>query len=217
MCEFLKKAQKGSKIFRKIIMGKCNLGVKKLVQYKTYCKLTGNEDIPENRVKEIYSDWSKIGGSNRFNTFLFKMCNNTLGLNSRVNKFNADTDPSCTFCQLSSIHPAPLETFSHLFYDCVVINDKIKTICRDFLLENNVNKEIYFSGQICENEKYNNAFALVMNCLRYCIWELKLEKRIPTLGMLKNEIFYCMKNICNCSKKYKLLVDDCQLFRQYGE
>ena len=217
MCEFLKKAQKGSKIFRKIIMGKCNLGVKKLVQYKTYCKLTGNEDIPENRVKEIYSDWSKIGGSNRFNTFLFKMCNNTLGLNSRVNKFNADTDPSCTFCQLSNIHPAPLETFSHLFYDCVVINDKIKTICRDLLLENNVNKEIYFSGQICENEKYNNAFALVMNCLRYCIWELKLEKRIPTLGMLKNEIFYCMKNICNCSKKYKLLVDDCQLFRQYGE
>ena len=47
MREFLKKAQKGSKIFRKIIMGKCNLGVTKLVQYKTYCKLTGNEDIPE--------------------------------------------------------------------------------------------------------------------------------------------------------------------------
>ena len=72
MSKFLKKAQKGSKIFRKIIMGKCQLGVTKLVQYKTYCKLTENEEIPENRVKEIYSDWSKIGGNNQFNHFSLK-------------------------------------------------------------------------------------------------------------------------------------------------
>ena len=121
MSDFLKKAQKGSKIFRKIIVGKGHLGATKLVQYRTYCKLTDNEEIPENRVKEIYSDWSNLGCNNRFNTFLFKMCNNTLGLNSRVNKFNADTDPSCTFCQLENIHPDPLETFSHIFYNCVVI------------------------------------------------------------------------------------------------
>ena len=130
--------------------------------------------------------------NNRFNNFLFKMCNNTLGLNSQVNKFNADMDPSCTFCQLETIHPAPLETFSHVFYDCVVINKKITAICGDLLLENNVDKKIFFSGQICENEKYNSAFALVMNCLRYCNWELKLEKRSPTLGILKNKIFSCM-------------------------
>ena len=217
MSEFLKKTQKGSKIFRKIITGKCHLGPTKLVQYRTYCKLTDNEEISEKRAIEIYSDWSNLGGNNRFNTFLFKMCNNTLGLNSRVNKFNAETDPSCTFCNLANIHPAPLETFSHLFYDCVVVNEKIGAICRDLLLENNVNKKNFFSGELCENEKYNSAFALVMNCLRFCIWELKLEKRTPTLGILKNEIFYCMKNICNSSKKYKQLIDDCQLFRQYGE
>ena len=45
MSEFLKKTQKGSKIFRKIIVGKCHLGVTKLVQYRTYCKLTDNEEI----------------------------------------------------------------------------------------------------------------------------------------------------------------------------
>ena len=200
MSDFLKKAQKGSKIFRKIIVGKCHLGVTKLVQYRTYCKLTDNEEIPENRAEEIYSDWSNLGGNNRFNTFLFKMCNNTLGLNSRVKKFNADTDPSCTFCQLENIHPDPLETFSHIFYDCVVINEKITSICGDLLLDNNVNKQIFYSELVCENDKYNSAFALVMNCLRYCIWELKLEKRSLSLGILKNKIFYCLKNICNSSK-----------------
>ena len=120
------------------------------------------------------------------------MCNNTLGLNSRVNKFNADTDPSCTFCQLENIHPAPLETFSHIFHNCVVINEKIAAICRDLLLENNVNKKNFFSGQLCENERYNSAFALVMNCLRYCIWECQRKGLIePQLLVNKFRIVYC--------------------------
>ena len=71
------------------------------------------------------------------------MCNNTLGLNSRVNKFNPDTDPSCTFCANETIYPAPLESFSHFFYDCIVINGKIANICNDLLINNIVDKKIY--------------------------------------------------------------------------
>ena len=41
------------------------------------------------------------------------------------------------------IHPAPLESFSHFFYDCIVINGKIANICNDLLINNIVDKKIY--------------------------------------------------------------------------
>ena len=56
-----------------------------------------------------------------------------------------------------------------------------------------------------------------MNCIRYVIWHLKLEKRIPLLGIVKNELSYTVRNITNCSKKILLLINSCQLFKQYGE
>ena len=207
----------GSKIFRKVLTSKNKAKVTQLTHCKTYYKLTENEEISEIRAREIFSDWNNIGGSSRFKVFLFKQCNNILGLNQRVSKFNWEIEPTCTFCNAAKKFPAPLETFSHIFYFCEVINPIVKQICNDLLVNNNVNVKKNFSGEICENNDYNRAFSLIMNSLRYCIWQFKLEKSIPSNNLVRHKLFYTVKNIRSSSAKYRLLIDGCQLFRQYGE
>ena len=130
---------KGSKIFRKVLTSRNKSKVTQLTQYKTFCKLTENEEISEIRAREIFSDWNAIGSCSRFKIFLFKQCNNILGLNQRVSKFNREIEPTCTFCNAAKKFPAPLETFSHIFFFCEVINPIVTQICNDLLVNNNVN------------------------------------------------------------------------------
>ena len=113
--------------------------ITKLTQYKTYCRLTDilPAELSKNRAIDIFSCWDTVGLSNRLKVFLFKESNNTLWLNSQVNKFNAETNPACTFCMLQKKFPAPLETFSHIFYDCEFIQP---IIMHDLLRVNNVTK-----------------------------------------------------------------------------
>ena len=207
----------GSRIFRKVLTSKNKSKVTQLTQYKTYCKLTENEEISEIRAREIFSDWNAIGGSSHFKVFLFKQCNNILGLNQRVSKFNREIEPTCTFCNAAKKFLAPLETFSHIFFFCKVINPIVRQICSDLLVNNDVNVKKIFSGEICKNNDYIRAFSLIMNSLRYCIWQFKLEKRIPSNNLVRHELFYTVKNIRNSSAIYRLLIDRCQLFRQHGE
>ena len=131
---FLDNKIKGSKKFRKIIMGTNLDSITKLTQYKTYCRLTDilPAELSKNRAIDIFSCWDTVGLSNRLKVFLFKESNN-----SRVNKFNAETNPACTFCMLQKKFPAPLETFSHIFYDCEFIQP---IIMHDLLRVNNVTK-----------------------------------------------------------------------------
>ena len=209
----------GSKIFRKVLTSRNKSKVTQLTQYKTFCKLTENEEISEIRAREIFSDWNAIGSSSssRFKIFLFKQCNIILGLNLRVSKFNREIEPTCTFCNAAKKFPAPLETFSHIFFFCEVINPIVTQICNDLLVNTNVNVKKKIYSEICENTDYSRAFSLIMNSLRYCIWQFKLEKRIPSNNLVRTELFYTVKNIRNSSAKSKLLIDGCQLFRQYGE
>ena len=123
----------------------------------------------------------------------------------------------CTFCTAAKKFLAPLETFSHIFFFCEVINPIVMKICNDLLVNNNISVTNFFSGEISEHNDYNMAFSLIMNCLRYCIWQFKLEKRIPSNNLVRTGLFYTVKNIRNSSAKSLLLIDGCQLFRQYGE
>ena len=147
---------------------------------------------------------------------MFKQCNNILGLNQRVSKFNREIELTCTSCNAAKKFPALLETFSHIFFFCAVIDPIVMQICNDLLVNNNVNVKKRW-GEICENNDYNRAFSLIMKSLRYPIWQFKLEKRIPSNNLVRTELFYTVKYIRNSSAKSKLLIDGCQLFRQYGE
>ena len=88
---FINKTVKGSKRYRTLLErdnAKNYCKALKLLQLKTYKKLTHIADITENRAKSMYGAWNKLFLSSEIKVFLYKFYNNILGTNLRVSKFN---------------------------------------------------------------------------------------------------------------------------------
>jgi len=126
--------------------------------------------------------------STKTKDFLFKFYNNLLGTNQRVHKFNKTVCPSCTFCSLECNLPSPLETFTHIFYDCPSVQKVFKAFFDKFFTIGAPTREEYFSGEFTDNESKNWAFQLCMDIFRYNIWLFKLEKKKLVLPLILGEI-----------------------------
>jgi hypothetical protein len=64
--------------------------------------------------------WGKSFLDNSTRTFLFKLHNNTLGINARLSHFVVNQSRTCTFCSLTrNPDPDVDETILHLFFQCL--------------------------------------------------------------------------------------------------
>ncbi len=110
---FVNRFKKGSKNFRRILMGTLREEIPRNINTfaantQTYIGLEMGHKI--NKL------WGLSFLDNDTRSFLFKMHNNILGLNSRVTHFIADHLPICTFCRISLRDDAENEDTNHLFY-----------------------------------------------------------------------------------------------------
>ena len=164
LLSFMTVEKKGSTRFRAVLTknqrpeAEKNLG--KMTQIKTFLKLTYSENISHSRLKSLIGGWDNSFLPGKIRTFLFKFYNNILGLNSRVAKFNVDTDPSCTFCSLQNHRPAEKETFAHLFFVCNTTNNIIREFFNRYFTIKPPNCKSFFCGNISVNEKTNKPFSL---------------------------------------------------------
>ena len=124
--DFLMLDRKGSKRFREILTKNSRMehekNLKNLQQVKTFARLTGSVNTEISRLKSMMGAWNNNFLQGKIRIFLFKFYNNILGLNTRVAKFNRETDPSCTFCSISNLRHAEQEVFAHVFYFCETTN-----------------------------------------------------------------------------------------------
>ena len=165
----------------------------------------------------MISSWNNTLLNNKICTFLFKFYNNILGINSRVAKFNNETDPSCTFCNANNFFPAERESFAHLFYYCPTTNKLLSSFLDRFFTINTLTCTEYFSSVINEKEEDNKALQLALDIFRYYIWNCKLEKKIPTIGSIFNEINDTIGTIYSLSNKTKQAAEACNFFRHGRE
>ena len=185
--EFFEKNVKGSKRYRKIIENNTNeQKISNLTQFKTFKKnLTDNEgnervaqnSIPESRLSAIYSSWTKIFYTNRQKVFLFKLYNNTLGLNTRVTHINNTVSPECTFCVIEKNLPAEKETMLHILYHCPTTIKWYRewfTKCCTVPLPD---PDLFFTGYIADTEDTNAGAQFIFETLMYTVWQAKLEKK----------------------------------------
>ena len=125
----------------------------------------------------MISSWNNTLLNNKISTFLFKFYNNILGINSRVAKFNNETDPSCTFCNANKFFPVERESFAHLFYYCPTTNKLLSSFLERFFTINSLMCIEYFSSIINYKEDDNKALQLALDIFRYYIWNCKLEEK----------------------------------------
>ena len=60
---------------------------------------------------------------NNLRSFIFNLTAQTLYHNAMVTHFIQNHDPSCQWCEIGNLKPAPRETISHIFWDCPKISE----------------------------------------------------------------------------------------------
>jgi hypothetical protein len=198
----------------------------KQTQTTTFASVSGSITPANNLYGSIISVWSKNALSNRFRTFLFKFYNNILGLNTRVSHFDNNVSRKCTFCTINQQSPfanftpgtvpvpVPDETFKHLFSDCPTTKKLHTEFIAEFFnglrFDNESDRlNFFFQGRLKDGQKYNLFIQTAVLAFQYCIWEMKLKKRLLSFQSLKIEymeiilgFFHMNKEARSSSQKY---------------
>jgi hypothetical protein len=115
--------KKGSKKVRNIIC-------KERRRYISHniVKFSSNIDLVINLDESVSLNklWCLSYLSNSTRTFIFKLHNNTLGINTILSHFVAGIDRNCTFCNLIANPEMEDETVLHLFFTCSTVENKLE-------------------------------------------------------------------------------------------
>jgi hypothetical protein len=207
---FVNRFKKGSKNFRRILTG------------------TLREEIPRNILTfaastqtfiglEMGRNINKLWGlnflDNATRSFLFKLHNNTLGLNSRVAHFIADHSPICTFCRVRLRDDAENEDTLHLFYTCPITEQFRDDFFRWAYNEENqyvISRQELFLVQT-ENNIANSRHViktLIAKLFMKYIWDCRNRSSIPELELAKEFLILKIKTITGISTTVREHLND---------
>jgi len=126
-------------------------------------------------------------------TFLFKLHNNLLGLNTRVANFVENHPRTCTFCDLRREPVEYPETTLHLFFECTSVEVNLQNFFSWISNDLVIGQRAFLTGFELANFHSNKILDLISAILKKIIWDCKLRFCIPTLEILqdgfKEEIF----------------------------
>jgi hypothetical protein len=180
------------------LLGTAKQNLTKKTNIKTFFRLI-NLPVPEDNIlKKFNSFWQHGFLHNKMREFVFKFQHNLLGLNTRVSHFNENVPRSCTFCLVNpnNQQPIPDETFLHLFFDCKFTQIVRRQFINQFLFDLNLNdvtaeKNFFFLSINPSSGKNDNLFiSLISRLFMFFIWQCKLNKKLPTISNLLNDIFF---------------------------
>ena len=96
--------------------------------------------------------------------------------------------------------PAPEETFSHLFFDCPIINNLQKNFIQTYVSQLGIYDRVTDIKKPIPNTV--NLFLKTTLCVfQFLIWEAKLKKTTPALETILLDLFYVLKGSLKCSAK----------------
>jgi exonuclease III len=205
--KFITRFRRGSKPFRKIFseFEYANLDIRKNRRTVTFFKLINLTVPTEDSLKILNSQWNTTSYPVKLRDFCFKFRNNILGLNTRVSHFNLNRGRGCTFCTIKGILPVPDEDFLHIFFSCPETKKVHDNFFNRYLsiVNNDDIKKILFTGMLPEANAPNLFILAATNVILAYIWECKLQKRLPTLESMLNDLFYTTNSIIKSSSKIR--------------
>jgi len=177
-----------------------------------YADLTDTVIDLENSLR-LNCHWYQPFYDTSMKTFLFKLHNNLLGLNSRVAHFVRNHPRTCTFCDLARVGDDNTENTKHLFFYCGIIEENIQLLFK-WILGNNeiIGYRDYFLGYRFENLNKQKVLDIALNIVKKNIWDCKLRYCIPTLEILKSNFLDEIKKMYANSKKVRDFIRKSELF-----
>ena len=200
-----------SKVFRKFLdhTEPCKL-INELQTVRKFFNLVELE-VPDPELLSImYSLWNLHVLPNNIKVFCFQFFNNSLATGPRLagryrNNANFVTDERCSCCVRSGIGVPQREDFLHLFWECQAVYNCINDYSRDFGLHGAntaPSKKYLFTGSEEPTPSPDTAVNLLSHLLFfYCIWQCKLQKKMPGYASVKNNFLLLLDNALSLSNK----------------
>jgi hypothetical protein len=179
--------------------------------------LIGGEQYPTNQIvaKKLNERWCSLYYHSEIRVFLFKLYHNTLGLNYRVHHINPERPETCTFCVKSKNLPPERETFMHFFWYCPSVQKVLDTFFQRNIGFNVAKSNYLFSTD--DKNNFNESLSVVFDLVKFILWQNKLQKTLPNITGLENELNYHLSFILGSSTKLRNKFNGCDLFRRNGE
>ena len=200
---FCMRSKRGSKRYRMVLESSVHLGISPNIS--KFAELT-DTIINEDYSKILNSSWGFSYLTNNFRTFIYKLHNNILGLNSRVAHFVRGNPRTCTFCDLIEEPEEHSETTLHLFFECPQVEEKIQRFYIWLLDPHNIgaiSRTEYFVGFNMECERKNRTLLLVNLLVKKYLWDCKLRFTLPVLNDLQKSVLDGISDIAKISNKMR--------------
>jgi hypothetical protein len=108
--------------------------------------------------------------------------------------------------------PVP-ESFEHVFLFVSGYPGSAEKFFFEKFITKELTAEIFFSrAGSAGNEKENIPLSLVLDIFRHSLWQCKLNKKLPTLAYISEEVVYMTNSIRKTSKEMCELFDHCTMF-----
>jgi hypothetical protein len=147
---YVHRYRKGSKATRQIIEHRSNslINVRELRHVNTFFGLV-NLPVPDSAtLRRINKSWCLSYLPSRVKDFIFKMRSNYLQLNNRLNAYNENVDPKCTFCRIPIGGGAARDSLEHCFLTCPTSGNAINALNREFFNNYQSVTFLIFFGQV---------------------------------------------------------------------
>jgi exonuclease III len=208
LAEFFLTWKKGSKKVRLYLEKKKNLEIPHNI-----VKFSSNTEIivGYEQSKTLNAEWDKGYLSNDLRTFIFKLHNNTLPVNTILSHFVREVSRNCTFCDLTFVAEEEDETVLHLFYNCH-ISETLRENFFKWLTDNNnftVTRREFFGTFRNHNNHCNEILKISVYIFMKFIWDCKVRKCLPNFNLLKcyaTKEFYIMKSV---STQFQIKLNGC--------
>jgi exonuclease III len=181
--EYVCKAKKGSKRFRRVLA--FNGGTGEIENLRTVHTFFGLLSVPipdPAIIGRLYGIWTWHFLSNRLRFFVFQFYNNSLGTKARIaaryRNAGSILDQRCTFCLKSGSLVPMREDFIHVFYDCPYVNplvDRAYDVYFKHRLDESQKKLCYLTGTVETYQKNDSFFYVLTSVLiNYTVWQWQM-------------------------------------------
>ena len=218
-CSLIKK---GSKKFRhiseKIAAGKYDR--KNLRCVNTVARLTDTVLPIGRHLAACLGVWQRAYMNNDMRNFIFMLRNNDLKLNNRLNAFDDNVDPRCTFCRILNGNTNSRDGLKHAFYTCPVTNNLLRNLVAGCEPVPDINsrefRQLYWYGSIITDEddeeagqSSNLAGLIIFDLFRFIIWKFRQRRRVPNIVSFTRKFNFTLK-ICqyNSRRVSEILASD---------
>jgi len=213
---FCMRIKRGSKKYRKIISG----SVPEIIStnISRFSDIIDQVIDLEHSVR-LNSQWRWNFLDNSTRTFIFKLHNNLLGINTRVAHFVRNHERTCTFCMLRQDPEDSPETLLHLFFNCQHTENIVLPFYSWLLSDNNriVSPREFLQGFDTNCTKKNFVLDLVNIVVKKYVWDCKLRFSIPNLHDLKSNFMDTYTNFYKMSSKVRHFTNNSGTFTGHAQ